>query len=764
MPLVFIPIVIFPFVFSKLIFLQVLIGLTFPAYLALAWVEPKYRPRSSMLYLSIIAYFVALGLSVLFSVDILRSWWGNQERMNGLFTLLHFLAWLTMATGMLKTWPQWRKLLNFQVVLSVFMAIVAILQRPFPNLLMFPAGARVGGLLDNPIYMGAYQIFNVFFIALLWMKGASRNTKIWYGAAVIFDVVAFVFAESRGDLLGAGVGILVFAIAIALMSKSKNAKRAVIGFVVLCIASYGMLFALRDTSFVKNSSLARFTNLNATVDTRLIAWKIAWQGFLERPLTGWGLDDFHILFNQKYNPQSLRFGYYETWFDRSHNSVLDVLAMTGLFGFVTFAAIYISLFWLVIRAFRKGWIDTPVASILVSLPVAYFVQNLFVFDHPAAFSMSFLLFGLVIAATTAQFNEKPDDTLTASSTDASKMKVRQIPWIAFGILEIALVVVVWKTSIVPFEVSRISIESNSAFAAGDYQRAFDLAKQAAIPWTPYTEEQTFLQSRNLISLQDAGTLQKTPHWREWHDLIMALSKKQAMEHPRNTNPLFVYARFAESMSDVVPEDLPIADQEYKAAIALSPKRQQLYYSYAHFLIAHNRSDEATSYIQQTISFDDQIGESHWMMGLHQFYDLHDQMAGAKEMKLSQTLPYPYQLKDGREALALSLAYDLLNDKEGLQSVITMLPSLPQSDLAVYVQIARVMEHQGLIDNRNMILGALAHLDPTFLTRIQPLVNGSATSIDAALQMTQNLVTSTAPMPNATTTSTTSETGGTGPRR
>ncbi|HWQ99652.1 MAG TPA: hypothetical protein VN397_02270, partial [Candidatus Methylomirabilis sp.] len=52
MPLVFIPIVIFPFVFSKLIAFQVLVGITFPAYLALAWMEPRYRPPKSALYMA----------------------------------------------------------------------------------------------------------------------------------------------------------------------------------------------------------------------------------------------------------------------------------------------------------------------------------------------------------------------------------------------------------------------------------------------------------------------------------------------------------------------------------------------------------------------------------------------------------------------------------------------------------------------------------------------------------------------------------------
>jgi hypothetical protein len=139
MPAMFLPVVIFPFVFSKLVYFQILIALTFPAYAALAWAEPKYRPRWTSLALAIAAYFVAIGLSVAFAADPSRAWWGNQERMNGLFTVLHFFLWFLMASSLLTTWAQWRRLLAFEIAVSAFMASVALLQKPFPRLLRFAA-------------------------------------------------------------------------------------------------------------------------------------------------------------------------------------------------------------------------------------------------------------------------------------------------------------------------------------------------------------------------------------------------------------------------------------------------------------------------------------------------------------------------------------------------------------------------------------------------------------------------------------------------
>ena len=499
MPLVFIPVVIFPFVFSKLVFLQILVGLTFPAYVALAWMEPKYRPPKSALYAAIIAYFVALTLSTIFSVDPVRSWWGNQERMNGLFTLLHLFAWLTMTVGMLKLWRDWYRLLNYEIVLAVIMACVSLLQIPFPKLLMFQAGPRVGGLVDNPIYMGVYQIFNLAFLMLLFIKTKDKLARIWYGVASVFMLGAFMAAQSRGAMVGLAAFLGIFAVYIAIFTKNKKVKVGILSAAAAGIALYVTAFIFKATAFVQSIPyLPRFLDLTAASQTRLIAWRIAWDGFLERPLTGWGFDAFHILFNFKYNPRSLEFGYYETWFDRAHNTVMDVLAMTGIFGFVTYFGIFGAIFYLVWRAWKRGWIDLPIAAVLTALPIGYFLQNLFVFDHPAAFSMSYLLFALVIAATRPTFIGERDAAEVTPEGRIKEGKTHAAPWIAFAIFQLVMLLVAWRYSVLPFQASQISIKANMYMRSGALPQAWEMIQKAGAIPTPYVDEQTFLISRDLI--------------------------------------------------------------------------------------------------------------------------------------------------------------------------------------------------------------------------------------------------------------------------
>lgn len=744
LPLVFIPVVIFPFVFSKLIFFQVLIGITFPAYVALAWMEPKYRPRWKPLYAAIFAYFVAIGLSVIFAIDPLRAWWGNQERMNGLFTVLHFFLWMTMSVSILKTWDQWKKILGYQIVLSVFMACVSLLQIPFPKLLLFQAGPRVGGLLDNPIYMAGYQIFSFFLIALLWMKTESKTVRILLILATIIDIGAFIAAQSRGALLGLAVGIFTFGGMWVLLSKNKKAKAGAAIAVIALFSLYGLAFALKEQPFIKQTPMYRLLDLRATTETRFIAWKIAWNGFLERPLTGWGYDNFHILFNKKYNPESLRFGYYETWFDRAHNTVMDTLAMTGLLGILTYASIWGALFYSVFRAYRKGWIDAPFASVLTALPVAYFVQNLFVFDQPAGFTMSFFMYGFIIASTSGEFVGKKEK----EEIQVEAEKGKAFPVYAFSALQVIALAIVWRYSIIPFRVSQMTIQSNNYFAAGLLQQSFEMAKQAASMPTPYLDEQTFLQSRNVMSIVDANALGKVPMWKEWYALVKDVTERHLAEHPNNTHPHFIYARFLQTFSKAVPEDAALAEKEYLKSIETSPTRQQLYFSLARLYLEQGKKQQAFDVFKKAVDLDPEIGESLWYAGLTQMFDLGQMDEGAKLVARSVKVKAAYVPKDVREATALAIALGTVGDTEGFKALMTTLSSLANGTAPLYLDIARSAEKLGLIQERNQLLQALLKADPSLAPRFTPLQIGSATSINDALMKTMN-VTTTVP---ATTTS------------
>lgn len=738
MPVVFIPEVIFPFVFSKLIYFQVIIGLTFPAYLALAWAEPKYRPRKSFLYFAFIAYFVALFLSTIFAVDPTRAWWGNQERMNGLFTLLHFFAWLTMATSVLRTWKDWKWVLNYMIVLGAFMGIVALLQKPFPNLLRFPAGPRVGGLLDNPIYQGAYQLFILFFIALLWFKTKRNDLRAWYVIAGIISFSAMLAAGSRGPFAGLIFGTVLTAIAVAVMYKNTKVRIVLFGGIALAtslylgIATVGNKTATFESFRKQAPMVARIFELKSGTAGRFIAWDIAWQSFLERPLTGYGLDNFHIAFNKHYNPESLRSGYYETWFDRAHNTVMDVLSMTGLFGIITFLGIWIAIYYTIIYARRKKYIDIPTTAVLMGLPAGYFLQNIFVFDHPAAFSMSYLLYALVICVGFKEFT---------GEADPAKAQTKPVPWVSFGFIQAAFLLLVYLASVVPFHTSVMVINSNEAFAKGDVQGMMKLIEKIKTKQTPYLDEQAFLYSRNLISLANNNQLQKWPDWRLLYDEAVASTERKLESHGKDAHARFIYSSMLASVG-VRAQDAEIiakAEEQYKKAIELSPKRQQLYFGLAELQKATGRIDEALSSYKTAASFDEEIGEAWWYVAVTYMFNKQDPETAAEYFRKAMTAKAPQKLKNAQDALLVAQAYVILKDEANMQELVKKLPALPAAQPETYIQIAQAAEELNLIKERNLIINAVTQMDPTTRQALNPLLSGEVETIDEAIEETKAMI-------------------------
>ena len=469
------------------------------------------------------------------------------------------------------------------------------------------------------------------------------------------------------------------------------------------------------------------------------------------------MDDFFILFNLKYNPRSLEWGYYETWFDRAHNTVMDVLSMTGIVGLLAYLSIFVMIFVLVWRAWKKGWIDLPIAAILTALPTGYFLQNLFVFDHPAAFSMSYLLFALVIVATRPTFVDQPDPTVGPSAT-----KTRSAPWITFCILQAFMFLVVWKFSVLPFRASVLAIQGNNALGAGQLDQGMDLMKQSLALSTLYDGEQQFLVSRDLVSFFEGGTMTKFPNWRAAYDTAKAINEEYLAKHPKDTNALLVYARLLQvGFPNLPPQEMSQEAQKcesvYKTALETSPQRQQLKLALARLYAQVQMQDKALELLHDAVNDDPNVGESWWYLGMYTWGDLHQEATGTEEVVHAMTAKVAYPLTGLSDAIRAVTAARIQKNQDVMKKLYAEIPTLPGGSVDGYLEFARQMEGGGLIDQRNSILNALLQVDPTLAPKLAALQTGKVDTIDASIALapvptsTQGLASSTPPDPSASST-------------
>src|SRR6266446_4451520 len=82
------PSTFFPFITGKNFTFRILVELLLLAYVVLALKDPKYRPKSSLIMWTACAFVLWMALATVFSVDPIKSFWSNFERMDGYITLL----------------------------------------------------------------------------------------------------------------------------------------------------------------------------------------------------------------------------------------------------------------------------------------------------------------------------------------------------------------------------------------------------------------------------------------------------------------------------------------------------------------------------------------------------------------------------------------------------------------------------------------------------------------------------------------------------
>lgn len=416
---------IFPFVLGKAVAFRVLVEVLFLLWIALILIEPARRPRRSWLACSVLAYVASALFSTVFSLNPVRAFWSNAERMEGLFGLLHFAAFFfIIATTFRGETQTWLRFLRFSVGASLLMSLAAIIQW-----LQLPSGIGGpwdAGTLGHPSFLSVYLVFHTAFALFLAVKAESRVARWLWAGVVPFEAFVVFLTGARGMFVGLAGALLFFACAALVLRPLHRMRPYALGLLVLLLISVSGLYLFRQSPFVLGARpLARAASVftfrqESSVRTRLLNWEVAIRAFREHPFLGWGPEMSYAAFYRHVDPAIMSIE--EAHFDRPHNKVLEVLLVSGLFGLLTYLAVFAALGR---RIYRQGADDSPLNSptarlIVSALLVAYFIQNLFIFDHHASSLMFFLTAGLLEAVQASKWRRAED-------TEPSLLPLKGLP-------------------------------------------------------------------------------------------------------------------------------------------------------------------------------------------------------------------------------------------------------------------------------------------------------------------------------------------------
>ncbi len=239
---------------------------------------------------------------------------------------------------------------------------------------------------------------------LVFQEGA-RMRKV--SASIFLAILAITFIVEKAMLghstagslvsaivVGTNLGILVFLICLAFSKNALARKifRIILGVVGVIVVGAGII-SFHYASSIQNlpeSRLLRISATDSTAQTRFWVWGEAWQGFLERPILGWGPENFTPVFDKFFNPNFYVPGQNaETWFDRAHSVYFDYLTETGVLGLLAYLAVFFMFYWEFFKGAHKHETSELKKGLIVALPIAYLVQGIAIFD---VFPMYIVLF------------------------------------------------------------------------------------------------------------------------------------------------------------------------------------------------------------------------------------------------------------------------------------------------------------------------------------------------------------------------------------
>ena len=319
------------------------------------------------------------------------SFWGDVERAEGLLLWLHLLAFLVILGGTLRDRQKvWHVFLDISLGVSWFLMLFALGQFLNVSSLLATSGARVDATLGNAAFFAAYLLFHIAFAAYLFFKKADPGWKIYYAATAVFAAFLIFATQTRGAVIGLAAGIITAAVLLLFSNRGDSrVKNWSLGVIAFIIVAGGAIFLLRDQPAIKNNDILRRVSSislsERTAETRLITWRAAWDGWKEKFVFGWGLENFDQVFNKNFSPRIYEDEGSQVWFDRAHNLIFDRGVVTGIVGLALFLALLLYPAYYFLRYHLNDPEKRVSAIIFSSFIVAYIIQDMFIFESITAY-------------------------------------------------------------------------------------------------------------------------------------------------------------------------------------------------------------------------------------------------------------------------------------------------------------------------------------------------------------------------------------------
>ncbi len=255
------------------------------------------------------------------------------------YGMLCFLAGQTLLRG-----AQARSLALIFSVYGAALAGFALLQGISPNgKLYWIRQPRMGGWIYGPYvnhnhYAGLMEMLvPIPLVVSLTRLAPPKVRAVAAGSAAVMVGTIFL-SGSRGGMLAIVAELVLLA---ALLVKQKSGLRTAIGIGVFLGIIAGLLIWIGGSELSQRIATAGPGHSELSNDIRSYINRDGFRMFLKKPVLGWGLGSFPIVYPQ------FRTFYTNFFVNEAHNDYLQLLVEMGLLGFAT-------MIWFVVTVYARA--------------------------------------------------------------------------------------------------------------------------------------------------------------------------------------------------------------------------------------------------------------------------------------------------------------------------------------------------------------------------------------------------------------------------
>lgn len=576
---------LFPFVTSKAFFFRIAIELALPFYLYLIVSEKELRPSIKNPLSLLVVLFLIINTAASFTGNsTIRSLWGNFERMGGAYYIAHLSAlyFYVLALGQMQ-----KQYLQIFLKFLLFFAFIVAGNGIFgwlglPTFVVDPSlPTRVSSTLGNPIYLGSFLIIPLFISLFMSFQAEGKGSKAMYWILAFVFLFGIFLSGTRGAAVGLILGVFISAVFYLALSSSNKIRIYGVAAILFFVASVGVLFIF-SKHLPNGSILQRLVRLkDGNSDARLLQWKVALEGYKERPLLGTGPENYYVVANKYYNSEIYKHD--RSWFDKPHNYILEILVTSGVFGFVVYLGILVYMVYSLYSAYKAEFFGLVELCILLSAFFAYQIQNLFVFDTVPA-SLTFYSF-LGFVGYLWHLSKGGAEIFKANPKNY-KNTLQAFPFSVLLISGLVMSYAIYATNVVPLQISK-NINYGYAYINVDPYKAssyFDVA--TSLPFN-FDKTETASKYADFASNIARSSTEKTREL-AYQTLDKAIVYTQHAIETQPDNPILwqrlvtLYLFRGVQVDGRLAID-PRAEEAVQKAVALAPNREESYLNRAQIL-------------------------------------------------------------------------------------------------------------------------------------------------------------------------------------